>query len=168
MLTIDILRQYLPLCWFKHNPLELTRSVGFFRQNLIFHFVVYYFMQANMTDDPLESLYEVGFETLLTLLFVGIMLFLNKTLYAFVQVSTAIWLSANIISLFIVPVIIWLTVSDDPLSYYIFFLLCFWYFLLISYIIKKVVGINFAASMVIAILYFVTTHLGAFGLGQLM
>lgn len=165
---VDLIKQYLPLCWFKHNPLELTRSTGFFKQNLIFYYLVEYFMQANMTDDPFESFYEVSFETLLTLLFIGILLFFNKTLYAFVQVATALILCANVVSLFIVPVIIWLTVSDDPLSYYITFSLILWDYALVTYIIKKVIDINILASMALSLLYFVTTYFGAFGLGQMV
>jgi hypothetical protein len=165
---VDLIKQYLPLCWFKHNPLELTRSTSFFRQNLIFYYLVEYFMQANMTDDPIESFFEVSFETLLTLSFIGVLLFFNKTLYAFIQVSTALILCANVVSLFIVPVMIWLTVSDDPLSYYITFSLILWDYALVTYIIKKVVDINILASMALSFLYFVTTYFGAFGLGQII
>ncbi|MGZ8094815.1 MAG: hypothetical protein ACXWTH_04455 [Methylosarcina sp.] len=125
-------------------------------------------MQANMTDDPFESFYEVSFEVVLTLLFIGILLFFNKTLYAFIQVSTALMLCANVVSLFIVPVMIWLTVSDDPLSYYITFSLILWDYALVTYIIKKVVDINILASMALSLLYFITTYFGAFGLGQMV
>jgi hypothetical protein len=111
MSTIESLRQYLPLCWFKHNPLELTKSMGFFKQNLLFYFIVEYFMQANMTDDPFESFTEVTIETLLTFLFIGFILSLNKTFYAFIQVTTAILVCANIVSLFVIPVLIWLTIN---------------------------------------------------------
>jgi hypothetical protein len=168
MATVDIIRQYLPLCWFRHNPLELTRSAGFFRQNLIFYFLIQYFLQANMTDDPFESFYEVTIETGLTLLFIGLMMFFNKTLYGFLQVTTAMMLCANVVALFIIPVIIWVTVSEDPLSYYLLFALIFWDFALVTYIFKKVIEVNILASIILALLYFITTYLGAFGLGQLM
>jgi hypothetical protein len=168
MATVDIIRQYLPLCWFRHNPLELTRSAGFFRQNLIFYFLIQYFLQANMTDDPFESFYEVMIETGLTLLFIGLMMFFNKTLYGFMQVTTAMMLCANVVALFIIPVMIWVTVSEDPLSYYLLFALIFWDFALVTYIFKKVIEVNILASITLALLYFVTTYLGAFGLGQLM
>jgi hypothetical protein len=168
MATVDIIRQYLPLCWFRHNPLELTRSASFFRQNLIFYFLVQYFLQANMTDDPFESFYEVMLETALTLLFIGLMMFFNKTLYGFLQVATAMMLCANVVALFIIPVMIWVTVSEDPLSYYLLFALIFWDFALVTYIFKKVIEVNILASIILALLYFITTYLGAFGLGQLM
>jgi predicted neutral ceramidase superfamily lipid hydrolase len=125
-------------------------------------------MQANMTDDPLESFYEVTFETLLTLLFVGIMLFFNKTLYAYLQVTTAILVCANVVSLFILPVAVWLTVSEDALSYYILSLLLIWDYALVTYIVRQTLNINLAASSAISILYFTVTYFGAFALGQVV
>ena len=168
MLTIEILRQYLPLCWFKHNPLELTRSISFFQQNLLFYFIVEYFMQANMTDDPFESFTEVSIQTLLTLMSIGFILRLNKTLYAYIQVTTAILVCANVVSLFVIPVLIWLTVSEDLLSYYSLGLLFMWEFTVIAYIFRKIMSINLAASLALSVLYFTVTYLGAFAIGQVL
>ncbi|MFA6052020.1 MAG: hypothetical protein WC762_05470 [Methylobacter sp.] len=165
---MDILKQYLPLCWLENNPLELPRSVDFFKKNLLFYFVVAYFMQANMTDDPIESFTEVGIETLLTLLFIGVMLFFNKTLYAYVQVATAILVCTNVVALFLVPVIIWLTISESPLSYYFFGLLLLWDYALVTHIIKQALAINIFASLALSFFYFTATYLGAFALGQLL
>jgi hypothetical protein len=165
---MDVLKQYLPLCWLKNNPLELPRSVDFFKQNLLFYFVVEYFMQANMTDDPIESFTEVGIATLLTLLFISVILFFNRTLYAYIQVTTAIIFCANIVALFLVPVLIWLTVSEDALSYYFFALLLFWDYALVTYIIRQVLSINLLASLVLALFYFIVTYFSAFALGQLL
>lgn len=121
-----------------------------------------------MTDDPFESFYEVTIETGLTFLFIGLMMFLNKTLYGFLQVMTAMMLCANVVALFIIPVMIWVTVSEDPVSYYLLFALIFWDFALVTYIFKKVIEVNILASIILALLYFITTYLGAFGLGQLI
>ena len=168
MLTVEILRQYLPLCWFEHNPLKLTRSMSFFKQNLLFYFVVEYFMQANMTDDPFESFTEVSIQTLLTLMSIGFILRLNKTLYAYIQVTTAILVCANVVSLFVIPVLIWLTVSEDLLSYYSLGLLFMWEFTVIAYIFRKIMSINLAASLALSVLYFTVTYLGAFAIGQVL
>lgn len=165
---MDALKQYLPLCWLRNNPLDLPRSVDFFKQNLLFYFVVEYFMQANMTDDPLESFTEVSIETLLTLIFIGVMLFFNRTLYAYVQVTTAIIFCANIIGLFVIPVLIWLTMSEEPLSYYLLGLLLFWDYAVVTHIIKQVLSINIIASLVLSLFYFIATYFGAFALGQLL
>lgn len=121
-----------------------------------------------MTDDPLEAFYEVTIETFLTLLFVGIMLFFNKTLYAYLQVTTAILVCANVVSLFIVPVAVWLTVSEDALSYYVLSLLLIWDYALFTYIVRQTLSINLPASLVISLLYFTVTYFGAFALGQLI
>ena len=168
MLTIEILRQYLPLCWFKHNPLELTRSMRFFKQNLLFYYIVEYFMQANMTDDPFESFTEVSIETLLTFMFIGLVLYLNKTFYAFIQVTTAILFCANIVSLFVIPVLIWLTIYEYLLSYYSLGLLFIWELALIAYIFRKTLSINLAASLALSALYFTVAYLGAFAIGQVL
>ena len=165
---MDVLRQYLPLCWLKNNPLTLPRSVDFFKQNLLFYFVVEYFMQANMTDDPIESFAEVSIETLLTLLFIGVMLFFNRTLYAYVQVTTAIIFCANVIGLFVVPTLIWLTISEEPFSYYFLGLLLLWDYAVLTYIIRQILSINLFASLILALFYFIVTYFGAFALGQLL
>ncbi len=167
-MTMDILKQYLPLCRLKNNPLMLPRSVDFFKQNLLFYFIVEYLMQTNMTDDPIESFTEVSIETFLTLLFIGVMLFFNRTLYAYVQVTTAIIFCANIIALFIVPVMIWLTISEEPLSYYLLGLLLFWDYLVVTHIIRQVISVNLVAGLVLSLFYFTVTYFGAFALGQLI
>ena len=165
---MDILTQYLSLCWLQHNPLKLPRSVSFLKQNLLFYFVVEFLMQANMTDDPIDSFIEVTIATLLMLMCIGGLLFLNRMLYAYIQVMTAVIFCTNVVGLFIVPVVVWLTVSEDILSYYLFALLLFWNYMLVTYIFRKVLAVNIAASLVLSLFYFVITYLGAFGLGQLL
>ena len=167
MLITELIKQYLPLSWYKNQPLQLTRSVSFFKQNLLIYFVIEYFMQANMTDDPFESLTEVLVQIFLALIFIALLLKLNKTLYAYIQVTTAILLSSNAIALFVVPVLIWLTVEEDILSYYSLGILFIWELTVIGYIFKKSLAINSAASLVISLLYFIITYLGAFALGQI-
>ncbi len=125
-------------------------------------------MQANMTDDPFESFVEVAIQTLLTLLFIGFILRLNKTLYAYLQVTTAILVCANIISLFVIPVLIWLTVSEDLLSYYSLGILFLWELTVMAYIFRKILAINSAASIALSLLYFTVSYLGAFTIGQIL
>lgn len=165
---MDTLKHYLPLCWFKLNPLELTRSAGFFKQNLWVYFVVEFFLQANMTDDPIESFFEVSFETLLTLLIIFLLLYLNKTLYAFIQVATAMLFCSNVVAFFIVPVLVWLTMTESTLSYYVLGLFMFWDYTLVAYILKRILAINVPASLVLAAFYFAATYYGAYTLGQLI
>ncbi|MDO9107201.1 MAG: hypothetical protein Q7U57_19840 [Methylovulum sp.] len=165
---MDTLKKYLPLCWFIANPLELVRSVDFLKQNVIVYFLVEFFVQANMTDDPLESLFEVGLETLLTCLFIAAMLYFNKTLYAYVQVLSAFLFCSNAVSFIIIPVLVWLTISENTLSYYLVGLLLLWDYALVTYIIKRVMELNIFASIAVSLFYTAFTYAGAIGLGQLM
>jgi hypothetical protein len=161
-------KQYLCLCWFDVSPLNLIKSTGFFKLNLLFYGVVQYLLQANMTDDPFESFFEVAFELILTLIFFGIALFFDKRLYAYIQVTTAVVFCANVLSLFVIPVIVWLTVTDEPLSYYMMSILILWFYALITYIIKSALTIDLLASSALSLFYFIVVYLGAFGLGQLI
>lgn len=165
---MDILKEYLAVCWLQNDPLELPRSPSLFKNSLLLYFVIGYLLQANMIDDPLEAFYEITLQIVLMLMFLGILLLLNKTLYVYIQVTTAFLFSANIISVFVVPVMVWLTVTEDIYSYYLFSLLLAWYYAIVSYIIKYTLDVNVAASMVLALFYFIATYLSAFAIGQLI
>ncbi|MEE9336458.1 MAG: hypothetical protein V3U87_00110 [Methylococcaceae bacterium] len=164
---MDTFKLYLPLCWLNANPVDLPRSTRFLNQNLVFYFIVELFIQANMID-PFEALFEVLIETTLTISFVGLILFLNKTTHLYVQILTAVLFCENVIAFFGVPVVIWLTVTEDSLSYYLMGLLVLWDFILITYIIKKVLLINTAASLTISFFYFGMTYAGAYALTLLL
>jgi hypothetical protein len=114
--------------------------------------------------DPSEAFVEVILETALTFIFVGIVLFLNRTTHLYVQIITAILFCENVVAFFGVPVVVWLTVSESLLSYYFMGALILWDFVLITFILKKVIGINFFASVVISFFYFMMTYVGAYSL----
>jgi hypothetical protein len=165
---MEAVKQYLRLCWFDINPLSIERSTGFLRMNLLFYALVQYFLQSKMTEDPFESFFEVIFELLFTVVFVGAILIIDKKRNAFVQVTTAIFFCTNVITVFVIPVIVWVTVTDDPLSYYLMCLLVLWFCALITQIIKKALAIDMLASLAVSLLFFIVVYGGAFGLGQLI
>jgi hypothetical protein len=160
---MDNFKTYLPLCWMGIDPHDVPKSDAFLRQNMIFYFIVELFIQANMID-PWEALFEVIIETSLTLDFVATILLLNKTTHLYVQILTAVLFCENVIALFGVPVIIWLTVTDDMLSYILMGALVFWDYVLITFIVKKILSINVLASLVISFFYFMLTYAGAYSI----
>lgn len=160
---MDILKSYLPLCWFKNHPLQLPSSSLFFKQNLFFYFVLEFLTQANMIPVS-EALVEVIADTAFTLLFVVIVLSLNRTIHNYIQVATAVLFCENIVAIFGVPVIAWLTVTHEWPSYVILIGLVAWDFALITFIMKKVLTIDIFASLVVAFLYFMLTYGAAYGL----
>jgi hypothetical protein len=165
---LDTVKRYLRLCWFDTNPLDFVESTDFLKINVVFFAVVQYFLQTNMTDDPFESFFEVSFELLFTFAFVAVMLFFDKMLDAYIQLVTAILFCTNVLSVFFVPVMVWLTVTDDPLSYYVMGVLVLWFYALISYIIKTALAIDILASLALSLLYFIVVYMGAIGLGQVI
>lgn len=154
---------YFPICWLKVNPLDLPSSITFLKQNFWFYFVVELFIQANMID-PFEAFFEVVIETSLTCAFVAIILLFNKTRHLYVQILTAVLFCENVVAFFGVPIVVWLTVSENVFSYYIFGLLILWDFVLITHIIKHVMGTSLAASLVVSLFYFLLTYIGAYGI----
>lgn len=159
---MNTFRQYLPLCWFGENPLDLPRSLPFFKQNLTFYFILELFIQVNMIEYH-EALFEVIIETVLTLTFAGIILILNKSSHSYIQVASAIIFCENVVAIFVVPVMVWLTITEHELSYLMMFLLTVWDFALVAFIVKKVLGINVAAGCVVSFFYFIVTYGGAYG-----
>lgn len=167
MLILDMLRNYLPLCWFKNHPLQLPRSVPFFQQNLAFYFLVWVIVQANMIS-TLEAFVEMTLETILTVLFVAVILSLNRSMHNYIQVATAVLLCENVVAIFGVPIMVWLTVTNSWPSYVFMAILIAWDFALIAYIMKKVLAVDIWASLVVAVLYFVTTYGAAYSLTTLL
>lgn len=164
---MDTIRQYFPLCWFSANPLDLPRSTSFFRNNLIFYFVVELFIQVNMIDD-FEAIFEVILETGLTLAFVAIILCLNKTFHSFIPITSAILFCENVVAVVVVPVMVWLTITEDELSYLAMILLVIWDFSLVAYVCRKALGINKAAGLVVSLFYFACTYGLAYGITTLL
>lgn len=165
---MDAIKQYLRLCWFDINPLDLEKSTGFFKLNILFYEIVQYFLQTNMTDDPFESFVEVILELLLILIFLAVILFFDKMIKVYIKFTTAILFCTNTLSLLFIPIIVWLTVNNDPLSYYTMVLLFLWLYSLITYIIKTALNINYFASIALSLLYFITVYGGAIAIGQLI
>ncbi len=158
---MNTFKSYLPLCWLKANPLDLPHSIAFLKQNFWFYYLVELFIQANMID-PLEAAVEVTIETALTFSFIALIMFLNRNFQHFVPVVSSILFCENVVAFFGVPVVVWLTVTDSLISYYILGGLILWDYILIAYILRKTLGINIAASLTLSFFYFMMTYAGAY------
>lgn len=154
---MDILKQYLPLCWFKSHPLQLPVSEAFFKANLIFFCIAELLTLLNMVP-ILDAVVEAIMNGALTLLFVLIILSLNRTMHNYLQVASAILVCENVLSIFGVPVLAWVIITPDWLSYTALTGLLIWIFAVISYLLKKVLSIDVLASSVLAFVYFISTY----------
>ena len=158
---IDIFKEYLPLCWFNSHPLQLTSSEVFFKQNLLFYFAIEFLTQANMIPAS-EALVEVFLATGLTVLFVFLLLSLNRSRHSFVSIVSAVLFCQNMVAIVCVPIIVWLLTEHSLASYIALGVLLAWDFALISYIMKKTLSINAFASSIVAFIYFVCTYVAAY------
>lgn len=165
---MDHIKLYMALCGLKSSPLELPRSIDFLKQNLIFYFIVEYLIQTNLVDNPIESFFELLLEITLTFLFVAALLAANRTLYNYVQTVTALLFSENFISVLTVPVLFWLTFTDDAQSYYVLGALGCWNVAIIIYIFKKALTISIAAAFALTLLFLAIVYGGAFAMAQLI
>ncbi|MDD2759482.1 MAG: hypothetical protein PHH11_04220 [Methylomonas sp.] len=164
---MDIIKQYLALCWFHVSPLQLQRSLRFFQNNLIFNFLVFFFIHFNMTDD-IESISEVIIETALNLGFIGLTLWLNRSSHTFIQVSSAILFCENIVGVFLVPIMFWATVAEDFWGYALISLTLAWNWAMVAAIFKKVLDINLLAGLVMSMFYFLFSFGGGFAVNSLI
>ncbi|MBS4052384.1 MAG: hypothetical protein KGZ69_14445 [Methylomonas sp.] len=164
---MDIIKQYLALCWFDVSPLELPRSASFFKKNLIFNFLMFMFIHFNMTDD-FESISEVFIETLLNLGFIALTLWLNRSMHTFIQVASAILFCENFTSLLILPIMFWATVAEDWLSYGTLLIIILWNWALIGAIFKKILDINVFAGLVMSLFYLLFSFGGGFAVNSFL
>ncbi len=163
----NCIKQYLPLCWFAVSPLDLPVSHKFFQQNLLFYFALELFTQANMIE-VYEALFEVTIETTLTVCFIALALLLNRTFDTFFPVVTSVLFAENVVAVFGLPTMIWLTMSDHELSYILMFLLVIWDYLLVAFIFRKAFGINNLAAGIVSFFYFFCTYGAAYGITSLI
>ncbi|MBD9361308.1 hypothetical protein [Methylomonas fluvii] len=164
---MEIFRHYFPLCWFNVSVLDLPRSTRFFKNNAIFYFIAVFFIQFNMSDD-IDSVFEVLLETLLTLGFIALVLLLNGTFNTFIQVASAILFCENVVAIFLIPIVFWVTVAEDTPSYATLALFFLWDMAIVARIFKDVLQVNTPASLVVSLFYFLTTYGGAYGIYSLV
>lgn len=160
-------KQYLALCWLKASPLDLPTSVAFFKRNLAVNFVVFFFIQFNMTDE-IESISEVFFETALSLALIAVILLLNRNFDTYLQVMTSILFVENVAAVCITPIMFWATVAEDWFSYGTLSIFLFWNLCMIAAIFKKVLAINSAAGFAMAVFYMLTSFGGGFALNSVV
>jgi len=140
---------------------------AFFKNNAIFYFIAVFFIQFNMSDD-IDSAFEVLLETLLTLGFIALVLLLNRTFNTFIQVASAILFCENVVAIFLIPIVFWVTVAEDTPSYATLALFLMWDMAIIARIFKDVLQVNTPASLVVSLFYFLTTYGGAYGIYSLV
>lgn len=168
---MQLLIQYLLLCFFKNNPLDMQPSKSFFWKNLAFYVVVGTIVEANISD-PVEATIEIIVETIITVLLILTLLFFTKKLPSFKQLLTALILCENVILVLgIITEILDVVAQKTPYEDYPMYLggaLAIWMVAIASYIMRQVFAFKTFKSVALAVFYLVFTFAGTFVLLEVL
>jgi len=161
MLNIEELKEYLSLCKFRGDIEDMPESMPLFRQALICYSIIGVFLQINIKG-PIEAFFELGIEIILTFLFVAVLLYTVKAMNLYWRVLTAYFVCQDFISIIGVPILMWVTISDEVWSYYILGVVILWVMAVIAYINSQISDFGSFFSAVLSLAYFVSVYGGGF------
>jgi len=158
---MEILRQYLQLCRFNGTLIEQQQSVAFLRLVLLVYLAAGIFIQANITH-AVEAFIQLSLQTIIVFLFVAVLLFSIKSLNLYVQTVTAFLVCADLLYVFGLPFLFWVTISDSLLAYAALAMVFVWGIAIIAYILKQLAFFSKTASFFLSLLYYILVYFGTF------
>lgn len=160
--NMEQLKEYISLCWFKGDFDEMPESMSLFRNALIFYTVVAVFLQINAIGGFIEAFILVGFEIVLTFMFVSILLYFAKAMDQFWRVQTLYFICQDFILIFSVPLLIWVTITENAWAYYTLAIVVVWAIAVFAYINNQIINSGSFVSTMLSLAYFVTVYGGGF------
>jgi len=162
---MKLLIDYLQLCWFLNNPIDLHPSRAFLWKNILFYVVSGIIVEANISD-PADATLEVAMRTIVALLLLSTQILFTKKSSVFYQLQTAVFICENFIMTLGIGVEIFDAFAQgsqyEEYPIYLGILLVLWYLAIISYIFKQVFAFHYANCIGLAFLYFGLTYGGPF------
>ena len=160
-----LLKDYLMLCWFTNNPVDLHPSRSFMWKCVGFYLISGIIVEANISD-AVDATLEVSMRAIVALTLIVTLVLATKKLSLFYQVITAIFVCEN----FIVTLGIGTEILDaillgteyEEFPLYLGVALILWYLAILSYILRKVFFFNTSASVGLAFGYFALSYGGPF------
>jgi hypothetical protein len=169
---MNLLLQYLALCWFKNDPTLLTPDREFTKKVILFYLISGSIVEGLIAE--YEGVMEVGLRFIMATASISTLLFVTKQFHYFKQLLTAIFVCEDLI----VPLA---GITDGGLYHYMIvnhirygemssifvtelvtgllaFLYVVWYLLIVAYILRKFFRYDFWTSFVLAFSYFVLTY----------
>jgi hypothetical protein len=162
---MELLRRYLGLCWFRHNPTHFQPSESFIWKCVAFYLVSGIIVEANISD-PADATLEVAMRAIVAVLLITGILYVLNRLSQFKQLLTAIFVCENFIvtlgiGVEILEVLLRKTAYQE-LPTYLGVLLVIWYLAIISYILKRLFDFEIRYCIILSIGYFSLTYGGPF------
>lgn len=162
-----MIKQYIPLCWFGDIPDDLSTSKSFIWRNLVLYICAGLFIQGNIVD-PVEAFLQILLELLIMVVFVFILLKINKSLAKFEVVFTAFLICENFFYLGALPIALWYiavrTSEYSMLPIYVGIILIIWFCAVISNLLQQLFNYRTMPSILLSVFYFIGTYLVSFAL----
>jgi hypothetical protein len=161
---MNLLSQYLSLCWFRNNPAELSPSRSFMWKAVIFYLISGFIVEG-LISDPADGMLEVLLRTIMAFSSIAILLLVIKEKAYFNQIFTAIFICEN----FIMTLAIAAEALDffmvmnhktyrETVSISLAILLVTWYISIVSYILRQSFAFKMSLSVILAFSYFILTY----------
>ncbi len=158
---MSLFLQYLQLCWFKNNPVNLYPSNAFLWKCISFYLISGIIVEANISD-PADATLEVAMRAMMAPSLLAVLVFINRVKPLFNQLMIAVFICENVIvtlgiGLEIVDVFVQATAYENvPTILGVVLLL--WYLAIVSYIFRKVFNYKILKSSLYSLIYFLSTY----------
>lgn len=156
---MENLKQFLALCFFKHQQPELTENTPLSTAILLYSCAAIA-IQINF-HGALGASVATGVEILLTLGFLGLCVFYNKLLEEFIPLTCAVLICTSMIAGICLPFIIMLYFVKGKLAlflYYTIVSLIIWNIIVVRYLFHKILIISEIRSFILALGYFIVSY----------
>ncbi len=177
---MSLLKQYLGLCHFKNNPLDLVPPKSFMINNVIFYLISGIIVEGLIADFA-DGTLEVSLRAIMAFSSTAVFLFVRKRIYLFQQLFTAVFVCENfIMTLAILAEVLdfvlvinhfeynqlidlsffkfELSIDHEIIGIFSALFLVSWYLSLVAYILRKMFSFQIGASLGLAFSYFVLTY----------
>lgn len=169
--AMELLKEYIALCFFKNNPTDLQPSWPFIWKNLLLYLGLGLLIEASISD-IVDGTIEILVKAFLALLLIFSLLLFTKKLHLFTQALTAFIVCENVILFLgvlteILDVVIQQT-EFAPISIALAINLGIWLIAIITYLLKQIFSFQTVKSVSLAIFYCVFTIAGPFVFTELI
>ncbi len=161
---MSLLINYLALCWFRNNPVDLVPPRSFMWKAVAFYLVSGIIVES-LIADPADGTLEVLLRTVMAFSSIAALLLVTKKWDCFYRLYTAIFICENFIMTLAVgteALYFWMVMKQvefyEEISIAIGIALVFWYIAIVSYIFRQFFAFKTLYSVTAAFGYFVLTY----------
>lgn len=161
---MNLLINYLALCWFRNNPADITPSTSFMWKTVAFYLIIGIIVEGLIADFA-DGTLEVVLRTVMAFSSITVLLLVIGKINYFYQLFTAIFVCENFIMMlatFTEALYFWMIMEHyeyaEEISIGIGVFLVGWYLAIVSYILRQTLTSKMSASVILSFSYFILTY----------